>query len=296
MNAVERYADFYEASEHPRLSTHTRTATGFDVRMVRMRQGSHALDDPPTEELIVGLVLGGQTRCRWNWGDGWMETGRRARGDFGLTPVRTGAAFEVDGPHELLVLGLPLAAMAARGLLDEGEDRRPFGRLHEAYHRDPTTFRLARRLWGLGKVAPAPGAVLAGDEIVVAMLERWRALADSEVRKPARVRPLSDQAAQRVLALMQARLGARHELASLASAAGMTGSAFCRAFKARFGHSPHAHLQSLRIEAAKSALKAPDADIDMIATDLGFAHRAHFNHVFAAYVGLTPGHYRQAAL
>lgn len=277
-----RYAEFYASSPHPRRRAETRRIE--DLHLTRIRQGAHGFDDPATEELVVGVVLGGVTRCRWTWGDGWNETARRRAGDIGLTPPRSGGTFEVDGDHELLVIGFPLAAMAERGLVEDS-CARPFGRLHDAYHRDPAAFRQCLRLWALaGRGNDA--AAMESATITSALLDAWRDRAGRPVPTPRPVRPLDDAAFATIAAMVQDEPGDRHRLEAWAAVAGLSASAFCRAFKARTGLSPHQYLLDRRISLAERWLA--DHGIDETADRLGFDSRAHFTRVFTRLRGHSP--------
>lgn len=279
-----RYSDYYHESAHPRRSAETRRIGAEGVHLTRIRQGAHGLDDPATDELIVGVVLGGVTRCRWTWGEGWNETAARRAGDIGLTPPGSGGTFEVDGDHEILVIGLPLARLAARGLIDGAA--RPFGRLHDAYHRDATGFEMCRRLWRLG-AARGDAAEMAAEALAMALIDRWRARAGQAERAPRPVRPLD----ARVFAAIRLRIaeapGARHRLDEWAALAGMTGPAFCRAFAARAGLPPHRYLLEARTRMAEAMLARPGSDVEEIAAALGFDSRSHLARVFARMRGRT---------
>lgn len=279
-----RYADFYVGSPHPRRRAKTRRIE--DLHLTRIRQGAHGLEDPATEELVVGVVLGGVTRCRWTWGDGWNETARRTAGDIGLTPPRSGGTFEVDGDHEILVLGFPLAAMAARGAIED-QGARPFGRLHDAYHRDPGALRQCLRLWALaGATGDAAGMEAAA--LMAVLIEGWRERSDNPAPVPRRVRPLGEAAFAAIRTRIAEDPGARHSLQDWAALAGMTVPAFCRSFRARTGLSPHRHLLEERVRRAEALLALPQSDIDLIAETLGFDSRSHFTRVFTRLKGRSP--------
>jgi AraC-like DNA-binding protein len=65
-----------------------------------------------------------------------------------------------------------------------------------------------------------------------------------------------------------------------------------RAFRARFGTSPHRYLVGRRLQAAKTAIAAgfPLADV---AAAAGFADQSHMTRHFKARFGVTPGRYSQ---
>lgn len=281
-----RYSDYYSSSAHPCRSAETRRIGDDGVHLTRIRQGAHGLDDPPTDELVVGVVLGGVTHCRWNWGDGWNETAVRRAGDIGLTPPKSGGTFEVDGDHEILVLGFSLERLVAQGLIADAAFR-PFGRLHDAYHRDRASFDMCRGLWRLAGVAD-DAARMAADAIASELVERWRMLARQTPATPRQVRPLDGSVFAAIRVSITERPGERHRLEGWAALAGMTGPAFCRAFAARAGMPPHRFLLETRIRIAEQLLPLPGSDVDAIAEALGFDSRSHFTRVFSRLRGRTP--------
>ncbi len=282
-----RYSDFYAGSEHPRRSATHRHIDGLDIRLTRMRQGSHALSDPATNELIVGVVLGGDTRCRWSWGDGWNVTEHRRRGDVGLTPPRTAGQFEVDGDHELLVIGFSLAAMTQRGLAAPDARDLDFGHLHDAYHRNGASFALCRSLWALAG-EPDADAQQAAEAQTLRLLALWRSLADRAPRAAPVMRPLDVAFVSRMANEIDAAPGHRRLISDWARLAGMSPEHFCRAFKARTGVSALHWCQHRRIALAEHRLRQAGADIDDVAEAFGFSSRSHFNRVFAKMSGRSP--------
>ena len=89
-----------------------------------------------------------------------------------------------------------------------------------------------------------------------------------------------------------------HDLAGvnlelLARQAGMGRYQLIRAFAAATGMTPHAYLLNARVNQARQLLRQGQALAD-IAYTLGFADQAHFQRVFKAHAGVTPGLYRSA--
>ncbi|MNN80835.1 Transcriptional activator NphR [compost metagenome] len=80
-------------------------------------------------------------------------------------------------------------------------------------------------------------------------------------------------------------------LGELAALAGMGRYQLIRAFRAVTGLTPHAYQLNQRINLARDWLRrgTPVADI---AYGLGFADQSHFQRVFKAHTGVTPGLYR----
>lgn len=78
----------------------------------------------------------------------------------------------------------------------------------------------------------------------------------------------------------------------VAVASGLSPSYLIRAFKARYGLSPHAYQTNQRIRVGQAGLRRGEAIVD-VALDAGFADQAHFQRVFKAHVAATPGQYGQ---
>ena len=105
---------------------------------------------------------------------------------------------------------------------------------------------------------------------------------------PSQRKPVPQQLAQ-VLATLQARPSA--SLAQLAQAAGLSRFQLIRAFRAATGMTPHAYQLNDHVNRARSRLQAGTA-LAQLAHELGFADQGHFQRVFKAHAGITPGRYR----
>jgi len=73
-------------------------------------------------------------------------------------------------------------------------------------------------------------------------------------------------------------------------ATGIDRYAFARAFRARFGTSPHRYLVGRRLMAVKAGIAAGSTLADL-AAGAGFADQAHMTRHFKARFGITPGRY-----
>lgn len=81
----------------------------------------------------------------------------------------------------------------------------------------------------------------------------------------------------------------------LARMAGVTKSYFFRAFKKAFGMPPLAYQQMLRIEAAKTLLRATTLNCAEVAERAGFTDVYFFHRIFKKHTGFTPKQFRQSA-
>lgn len=91
------------------------------------------------------------------------------------------------------------------------------------------------------------------------------------------------------LRLLQRRYGEQWTLASMASAVGMSRTAFALAFHNALGRAPGAHLSELRLEAAARLLAEGVLSVTEIAHAVGFRSQAAFSRAFRRHHGLSPG-------
>lgn len=79
-------------------------------------------------------------------------------------------------------------------------------------------------------------------------------------------------------------------LADVCAASGLSPSYLVRAFKARYGLTPHAYQVNRRIQYGQRELRRGRPIVD-VALDAGFADQAHFQRAFKRHVAATPGQY-----
>ena len=102
---------------------------------------------------------------------------------------------------------------------------------------------------------------------------------------------LGDRALRRALAFIEANLGERFSLETLAVATGISRFHFSRLFRATTGQSPMGYLMSIRVERSKGALTRGDRSICEIAAQLGFCDQSHFTRTFRRHIGMSPREY-----
>jgi AraC-like DNA-binding protein len=81
------------------------------------------------------------------------------------------------------------------------------------------------------------------------------------------------------------------KLDAICEAAGLSASHLIRAFKERYGMTPHAYLINRRIQYSREQLRRGRLIAD-VALDAGFADQAHLQRTFKRLVAATPGQYR----
>jgi AraC-like DNA-binding protein len=80
-------------------------------------------------------------------------------------------------------------------------------------------------------------------------------------------------------------------LEAICAAAQLSPSYLIRAFKLRYGMTPHAFVVNQRIQFARERLRSGQLIAD-VALEAGFADQAHFQRAFKQHLAATPGQYR----
>jgi AraC family transcriptional regulator len=97
-----------------------------------------------------------------------------------------------------------------------------------------------------------------------------------------------------VVELVRDQLGAKLSLAVMASAVGLSPQHFARLFKTTFGTTPHAFVESQRIDAAVAALRRErSTPIAAIAAACGFSSQSHMTELLRRRLGITPSAVRR---
>ena len=145
----------------------------------------------------------------------------------------------------------------------------------------------ADALAGAG-LRPLHGRLLEAASVAarVARLDDWLLRRLALGREPSPVIPAS-------LAVLRARAGLL-SMAGLARELAVGQRQLERLFQAQVGMSPKHFARLLRVDRARTAIKAPGADsLAGLGADLGYFDQAHFIHDFKAIVGMTPEAYRR---
>ncbi len=104
---------------------------------------------------------------------------------------------------------------------------------------------------------------------------------------------LADPRLAKAVSLVLQRPAARLSLAELADAAGMSRTAFAKAFVEAFGQTPIDFVQKARLHRAAQLLAATELSVKIIAASLGFASRSYFSRAFRRAYGASPAAYRK---
>ncbi|MFW0786598.1 AraC family transcriptional regulator [Gordonia sp. CPCC 206044] len=92
--------------------------------------------------------------------------------------------------------------------------------------------------------------------------------------------------------LVDARYAEPLEVDDMAAAAGLSRAHFTREFTATFGESPHAYLQTRRLERAAAMLRNTDRSVTAICMAVGLSSVGSFTTSFTRAFGKSPTTYR----
>ena len=106
---------------------------------------------------------------------------------------------------------------------------------------------------------------------------------------------LSDPRIGHAITLMHAGAGRDWTVAELASAVGMSRSAFALRFKAMVGAAPLAYLRRWRMLRARHALRGSTCSVAALARTLGYASESAFGNAFKRMFGHSPRQSRATA-
>lgn len=112
-------------------------------------------------------------------------------------------------------------------------------------------------------------------------------------REPQLLSTMRDPRLGKAVTAVLDRPAARHSVASLAAAAGMSRSSFAREFGLAFGMSPMAFVARTRLHQAADMLRTTNVPVKVIAATIGFSSRSHFSRAFRALHGVDPSAYRR---
>ncbi len=120
-------------------------------------------------------------------------------------------------------------------------------------------------------------------------------IASSTCRQTGWLRALSDPPIGAALRSMHEKIEQPWTVAELASAAGMSRSAFALRFKQIVGETPLEYLTRWRIYKAGLLLRDGDKKLTEVANAVGYDSDGSFNKTFKRIAGLTPGEYRRTS-
>jgi AraC family transcriptional regulator len=98
---------------------------------------------------------------------------------------------------------------------------------------------------------------------------------------------------KRVVAYVEANIGANIRAADLARAARLSKGHFFRAFRESFGEPPMAYVVKRRVVLGQELMRKSRAPLSQIALACGMCDQPHFTRLFHRIVGVSPGLWRR---
>jgi AraC family transcriptional regulator len=245
---------------------------------------------PLVHPCLAYFVNGGATVTRRIEGEGAQNAQLRAR-QFGLVPTHAASDWHLCGTPKVLTLYL------RREMVDRLTE--------EVFGRDPKRVQLRPHLGVsdalLEQLALAllravcegeAGAGLYIDQLAQTIAAQMLRGHCSGIGAGAPADSAPPSKFSRVVDYIDAAIDGDLTLDALAEVAGMNPFYFARAFRNRFGETPHQFVLRRRIDRAKRLLTETETPLVEIALGCGFASQSHFASVFLRHVGVTPSRYR----
>jgi AraC family transcriptional regulator len=222
--------------------------------------------------------------------DGPVRTGRFRIGQPGCNVV-------VDAVPEVSAGKLVLLYLSETLLNDSGAARgasRPVELSDLAWDtEDPFLASTASRLVEASDSRRPLSGLLAEQLAYTVALHLSERYAVSPPASPGGEPTLDNRTRERVIQFIQAEPSAPVRIAEMASIAGLSPSAFTRAFKRSTGLTPHRFVIEQRLQAARRLLVESRLPIIEIALSVGFSSQSHFGAAFRMATGVSPARYRR---
>lgn len=269
----------------------TATWTGLHVEHRHVGPGAYQCDRPACVEFAY--ILSGRSAVRRR-AEGPLQEGLALPGTSWLVPAGTNETLlEFDGDSECLIIYLPSSLLEDSALADHDIDPASVELVYAGGFADPTLSQIGLAIHGLIGRPRQPVDRLFADGLRRALaahlighytIDRWK--------QPSRQPTLEPRRLQRVMSLIEARLGEDLSLDDLAGEACLSPFHFSRLFHQATGRSPHRYLTERRIESAKRMIRDDRTSMTEIALDAGFGSQANFSRIFRKTTGLCPREYR----
>ena len=245
---------------------------------------------PLVHPCLAYFVNGGATVTRRIEGEG-TQNGRLCVRQFGLVPTHAASHWDLCGTPEVLTLYLRHEMVDRLAEEVFGRDPKRVELRPQLGVTDPLLEQLALALLRAMCTAEA-GTGLYVDQLAQTIAAQMLRAHCSGIgtRAPADGTPPSKFS--RVVDYIDAAIDGDLTLDAMAEVAGMNPFYFARAFRNRFGETPHQFVLRRRIDRAKRLLSETETPLVEIALSCGFASQSHFASVFHRHVGLTPSRYR----
>jgi AraC family transcriptional regulator len=99
--------------------------------------------------------------------------------------------------------------------------------------------------------------------------------------------------ARKVITYIESNLSGALVVGALAGIAGISCSCFHRAFRLRFGVTPHAYVTLKRIQLAQNLMLTTNEPLSQISLACGMTDQSHLTRIFRRITGETPSRWRR---
>jgi AraC family transcriptional regulator len=273
-----------------------RTIGAAPLSLAKIDFPAHETSEPATEDLVICLALKGSANTRFRFGERWGR-GLVRPGMFApITPPHTVGEWQIDAPHQHLVVCLPERALLSAATGEEhGTSGADLGWLHEKVFCDAFLYQLCLTIWDEARHGNPLGPMF-GDCAHLALAAGLLRRAGRHGKAERETRKLYDGELKRIQAYVDERLDQPLSLRDVAGVVGLSQQSFARALKEASGLSPHQYLIARRLDIAKRLLLDPARSVAEIAATVGFSDQAHMTTTFSRLLGYTPGHWRRERL
>ena len=286
---MNRIKDYYRNGPYASFVKEFCTAGTNPINVLRLSQPAGEFPDPPTPAFNLFMVTKGVVRTRINLGGGWF-TRMQHPGSFVVAPPDIACNYQVDGPHELIVVSMP-RDVVGQLFQDLSSSNSDLSGLHVDAFRHPFIEQLCFQLLHEASEKNPHGDLFA-DHALILLIRTLARLVDEPLRKQSvRDLPVSSFPLSRVLDYIHDHLSERISLEALAQVAGISRFYFARQFQQAMGISPHQYVIQRRTERAKELISRGNLNLAQIAAALGFSDQSHFGKYFKRHVGVTPSTY-----
>ncbi len=264
-----------------------RTIGAAPLSLAKIDFPAHETSEPATENLVMCLALKGSANTSFRFDGRWGRDLVRPGMFAPITPSHTVGEWQVDAPHQHLVVCVPERVLLSTATGD-GTSGADLGWLHEKAFRDAFLSQLCLTIWDEARHGNPLGPMF-GDCAHLALAAGLLRCAGRRGKTEREPRKLHDRELKRIQAYVDERLD---RPISLRDVAGVV----ARALKKASGLSPHQYLITRRLDIAKRLLLDPARSVAEIAATVGFSDQAHMTATFSRQLGYTPGHWRKERL
>lgn len=245
----------------------TRHFGAFDI--MRVVQPGGSFPDPVGPRFDLQLVMQGDTHAQIEFGGHHFDC-QSSCGTLVLAPAGEDCGYELASDHDVIVVSLPLAAVALLAEQLELSFDGTFGRLHDQAWKSAEVRRIALSIW---EAASDPESA-DPDELFMLLIEALERAAGHEMDHSAEAQ-LEAPVLSRVVHRIEGDLATDHRLFALAQEFDMSPARLSTGFETAMGCSIREFVRDRRLARALNLVKRRRKLFSEIAQSTGFATADH---------------------